>query len=70
MSELQLKSLRFRQEREADWRRLEALVTKAEKRSAGALSDTEILAMPVLYRSTLSALSVARATSLDQALIG
>lgn len=70
MSELQLKSQRFRREREADWKRLEALVTKAEKRSAGALSDTEILAMPVLYRSTLSALSVARATSLDQGLIG
>ena len=70
MSELQLKSQRFRREREVDWKRLEALVTKAEKRSAGALSDTEILAMPVLYRSTLSALSVARATSLDQGLIG
>jgi len=70
VSELQLKSQRFRREREADWRRLEALVTKAEQRSAAALSDTEILAMPVLYRSTLSALSVARATSLDQALIG
>lgn len=70
MSELQLKSQRFRRERETDWKRLETLVTKAEKRSAGALSDTEILAMPVLYRSTLSALSVARATSLDQALIG
>lgn len=70
MSDLQLKSQRFRREREADWRRLETLVTKAETRSAGALSHTEILAMPVLYRSTLSALSVARATSLDQALIG
>lgn len=69
MSELQLKSQRFRREREADWRRLEALVTKAEKRSAGALSDTEILAIPVLYRSTLSALSVARETSLDRSLI-
>ena len=70
MSDLQLKSQRFRREREDDWRRLEALVTKAEKRSAAALSDADILAMPVLYRSTLSALSVARATSLDQALIG
>lgn len=63
MSELQLKSQRFRREREDDWRRLEALVAKAEKRSAAALSDADILAMPVLYRSTLSALSVARATS-------
>ncbi len=70
MSDLQLKSQRFRSERERDWRKLEALVTKAEKKSAGALTNAEILAMPVLYRSTLSALSVARATSLDQGLIG
>lgn len=70
MSEPQLKSQRFRQQREADWRRLEALVDKAEKRSASALTDKEILAMPVLYRSTLSALSVARSTSLDAGLIG
>lgn len=70
MSDLQLKSQRFRREREADWRRLEAIVDKAEKRSPSALSDTEILAMPVLYRSALSSLSVARATSLDQGLIG
>ena len=62
MSDLQLKSQRFRREREADWRRLEAIVDKAEKRSPSALSDTEILAMPVLYRSALSSLSVARAT--------
>ena len=70
MSEVQLKSQRFRREREADWRRLETIVDKAEKRSASALSDDEILAMPVLYRSALSSLSVARATSLDQGLIG
>jgi uncharacterized membrane protein SpoIIM required for sporulation len=70
VSELQLKSQRFRRERESDWRRLEAIVDKAEKRSAAALSDAEILAMPVLYRSALSSLSVARATSLDQGLIG
>lgn len=65
----QLKSQRFRQSREADWRRLEALVDKAEKRSLSRLSDSEILAIPVLYRSTLSALSVARETSLDQGTI-
>lgn len=70
MSDLQLKSQRFRSERERDWRKLETLVTKAEKRSAGSLTNAEILAMPVLYRSTLSALSVARETSLDQGLIG
>lgn len=64
-----LKSQRFRQQREDDWRRLEKLMNKAEKGSAAKLTDAEILAVPVLYRSTLSALSVARETSLDQALI-
>ena len=64
-----LKSQRFRQAREGDWRRLERLMDKAEKGSASKLTDAEILAVPVLYRSTLSALSVARETSLDQGLI-
>lgn len=64
-----LKSQRFRQAREDDWRRLERLMDKAEKGSASKLTDAEILAVPVLYRSTLSALSVARETSLDQGLI-
>ena len=65
-----LKSQRFRQAREDDWKRLERLMDKAEKGSARRLSDEDILAIPVLYRSTLSALSVARETSLDRALIG
>jgi uncharacterized membrane protein SpoIIM required for sporulation len=69
MAELRLKSSRFRAEREADWSRLEALLARVEKRSASALSDDELIAMPVLYRSALSSLSVARATSLDQNLI-
>jgi uncharacterized membrane protein SpoIIM required for sporulation len=69
MVELRLKSVRFRAEREADWLRLEALVNKAERGSAKALTDEELLAMPVLYRASLSSLSVARATSLDGALI-
>lgn len=68
--DIRLKSQRFRQEREADWKRLEKLMDRAEKGSARKLSDADILAIPVLYRSTLSALSVARETSLDRALIG
>lgn len=64
-----LKSQRFRQEREADWRRLERLIGKVEKGSIADLSDEDLLAAAVLYRSALSALSVARATSLDRALI-
>jgi len=69
MAELQLKSHRFRAEREADWRRLEALLARAESRGVGKLAAAELLEMPVLYRQALSSLSVARAISLDQGLI-
>jgi uncharacterized membrane protein SpoIIM required for sporulation len=69
MQELTLKSHRFRKEREAEWRRLEDILARAEASSARALSDDELIALPVLYRSALSSLSVARAISLDQALI-
>lgn len=61
---------RFRAAHEADWQRLDALVTRIEKRSVSALSEDDLLALPLLYRSALSCLSVARATSLDRALIG
>jgi uncharacterized membrane protein SpoIIM required for sporulation len=69
VAELKLKSHRFRREREGDWRRLEALLKRLEGGSIRSLSDQEIIALPVLYRSALSSLSVARATSLDQALV-
>ena len=67
--DLQLKSQRFRAEREWDWRQLEGLLLKVERRSAATLTDDELLAIPVLYRTTLSSLSVARATSLDHSLV-
>lgn len=60
---------RFRATHAADWARLEALVTRVEKRSVRALSDEDLLALPLLYRTTLSSLSVARETSLDAGLI-
>ncbi len=69
MAALQLKSAKFRQEREIDWRRLDGLLEKVEARGARSLTDEQLLAIPVLYRSALSSLSVARATSLDQSLI-
>ena len=69
MKDLTLKSHRFRAEREADWRRLEALLAKAESGRARRLGDDELLEIPVLYRAALSSLSVARATSLDANLI-
>ncbi|MEZ5892464.1 MAG: stage II sporulation protein M [Parvularculaceae bacterium] len=64
--EILLQSRRFRMEREADWRRLEELLEKVASKSVKSLSDEEMIALPRVYRSTLSALSVARATSLDQ----
>ena len=62
-----LRSDRFRQEREADWRRLEAIISRIERGSLRRLSDGDMLALPVLYRTVASSLSVARETSLDAA---
>jgi uncharacterized membrane protein SpoIIM required for sporulation len=67
--ELTLRSGRFRAERQGDWRKLEELLDVAEKRGPRALSDADLLALPGLYRAALSSLSVARAISLDRALV-
>jgi uncharacterized membrane protein SpoIIM required for sporulation len=65
-----LKSAAFRAEREGTWRELEALLATVEKGGVRRLSPRQLLRLPVLYRATLSALSVARAISLDQNLLG
>jgi uncharacterized membrane protein SpoIIM required for sporulation len=62
-----LRSDRFRFEREADWQRLEAIVTRMEKGQLRRLSDEDVQALPVLYRTVASSLSVAREISLDAA---
>jgi uncharacterized membrane protein SpoIIM required for sporulation len=67
--ELVLRSGRFRAERQSDWRKLEALLDQVEARGPAALTDAELLALPGLYRSALASLSVARAITLDRALI-
>lgn len=69
MSELILKSQRFRSEREADWKRLEGLLALLESGKRRALSADDVIALPVLYRATLSSLSVARSISLDRNLV-
>ncbi|MBL4852811.1 MAG: stage II sporulation protein M [Robiginitomaculum sp.] len=69
MSSGSLKSHKFRTDRENDWKQLETLLARLESRSIGALSDGEMIALPALYRATLSSLNVARATSLDQDVI-
>lgn len=62
-----LRSDRFRQEREGDWKRLEGIVTRMEKGRLRRIADEDVLALPVLYRTVASSLSVARETSLDAA---
>ena len=51
---------RFRAEREADWIAFDLLLTKLEKKGAKALTSDELLQLPLLYRATLSSLSIAR----------
>ena len=67
--ELVLRSARFRIERQSDWRKLEWLLDRVEAGGPSALSDGELLALPSLYRSALASLSVARAITLDRALV-
>lgn len=66
---LTLKSKRFREERQAVWAEMEEMLQRIEMRSVRGLTDEEIIKLPRLYRSTLSSLSVARATSLDQSVV-
>jgi uncharacterized membrane protein SpoIIM required for sporulation len=66
---LVLKSSQFRKAREETWRELEALVARAEKRGARALDADALERLPLLYRSTLSSLSVARSIALDRNLL-
>lgn len=61
-----LKSYRFREEREADWRKLDLILTRAENGGVSGLSDAEMTALPRLYRQVVSSLSVAKSISLDQ----
>lgn len=62
-----LRSDRFRQEREGDWRRLEHIVRRIEAGRIRGLSDDDLVALPALYRMLVSSLSVARETTLDAA---
>ncbi|WP_086738842.1 stage II sporulation protein M [Erythrobacter colymbi] len=62
-----LRSDRFRLEREGDWKRLEAILVRMEKGGLRRIADDDLIALPALYRTAASSLSVARETSLDAA---
>ena len=66
---LVLRSSEFRRGREESWRELEALIGRAERRGVRSLSAEELQRLPLLYRSTLSSLSVARSIALDRNLL-
>jgi uncharacterized membrane protein SpoIIM required for sporulation len=66
---LQLKSQKFREARQGDWRLLNAQLEKAERDGLKSFSIDELLNLPVLYRSAMSSLSMAQSISLDRNLI-
>lgn len=68
-AQLVLRSAEFRRGREESWRELEGLVGRVEKRGIHGVSADELQKMPLLYRSALSSLSVARSIALDRNLL-
>lgn len=70
MSEVELiRSLRFRKEREAGWKKLEKLLGQVERHGLPNLSFAEADQLAVLYRQAVNSLSLAREISLDKALL-
>ncbi|WAC47258.1 stage II sporulation protein M [Asticcacaulis sp. SL142] len=67
---LQLKSQKFRDARERDWRTLSRALDCLDQGKLNSFSTDELLNLPVLYRSAVSSLSMARSISLDRNLIG
>ncbi|UJR86246.1 stage II sporulation protein M [Sandaracinus amylolyticus] len=63
------RSVRFRAEREAEWSELEQMLDRALSSGLRGLSEDELHRLPMLYRSAVSSLNVARKTALDRALV-
>lgn len=64
-----LRSARFRAEREADWRLLETLVTRAEKVGLHRMTYIDARDIAASYRRATTSLAIAREISLDKALL-
>lgn len=64
-----LRSARFRAEREDGWRRLDQLVSRAERSGIRSLDYAEARDLATLYRQAMASLSVARDISLDRSLL-
>jgi uncharacterized membrane protein SpoIIM required for sporulation len=69
MSDAAIRSSRFRAEREADWKRLEQIVSQTERNGVRSLNYDDARDLAVLYRQATNSLSVAREISLDRSLL-
>ena len=63
MSADAIRSTRFRTEREADWKRLDEIVTRTERTGVRSLDFDDARDLAVLYRQAMNSLSVARSIS-------
>ena len=66
---LRLKSQKFREARQGDWRALNAALDRADRKGLSGFSVEDILNLPVLYRSAMSSLSMAQSISLDRNMV-
>jgi len=66
---LTLRSTEFRKGREGAWRRLDEIVERVESKGISILSAEEVQELPLLYRTAVSSLSVARTIVLDRNLL-
>lgn len=64
-----LRSVRFRRQREQDWEKLDGLVLRVEKNGIHGLDFFEARSLAALYRQACTSLSVAREISLDRGLL-
>ena len=67
--DLLLRSTEFRKGREQGWRALEDMLGRIDAKGIACLSATEVQELPLLYRSAMSSLSVARGIVLDRNLL-
>lgn len=65
----ELRSAAFRREREGNWRLLEGRLRKIDETGIESLTADEVEQLPLLYRLTVSSLSVARGMVLDRNLL-
>ena len=66
----QPRSVRFRMAREREWGELEDILARALGSGLSALTEEQLHRLPLLYRSAVSSLNVARKTAMDRALVG